>query len=177
MGRLLKKVSFDAEAGDHLVFTGDMIHKGPDSAGVVELARGLKASCVRGNHEDRILLLRSQMKFDDTFSHPENDYNSNDASFRKVARELSDEQASWLQECPVILKVGQVDGMGDVLVVHGGLVPGVGLERQDLSSVMTMRTIDLDTHVPSASKKDGVPWFKVCTLVYFYYIPISNIPR
>ncbi|KAH8701831.1 hypothetical protein BGW36DRAFT_290215 [Talaromyces proteolyticus] len=159
--RLLEKVSFNRENGDHLVFTGDLIHKGPDSSGVVDIARGLQASCVRGNHEDRILLLRSQMKIDNTFNNPEKDYNQIDISQRKVARELSDEQALWLQQCPVILKIGQVSGMGDVVVVHGGLVPGVNLDRQDLSSVMTMRSIDSETHVPSAKKEDGLLWTKL----------------
>jgi Calcineurin-like phosphoesterase len=168
--RLLKKVSFDQTAGDHLIFTGDMISKGPDSAGVVDIARDLGASCVRGNHEDRILLLRSEMKLHNILSPASVDRNEtaqSDVAERKIARELSDEQAAWLQECPVMLKLGSVNGMGDVVVVHGGLVPGVPLERQELTSVMSMRTIDLETHVPS-SAKDGVPWFKVSSSTYHY---------
>ncbi|OKL63996.1 hypothetical protein UA08_00658 [Talaromyces atroroseus] len=161
--RLLKKVSFDQTAGDHLIFTGDMISKGPASAGVVDIARELGASCVRGNHEDRILLLRSEMKLRNILSPESVDRNEtaqSDVAERKIARELSDEQAAWLQECPVMLKLGSVTGMGDVVVVHGGLVPGVPLERQELTSVMSMRTIDLETHVPS-SGKEGMPWFKL----------------
>lgn len=54
---LLEKLGFDAKGGrDHLVLAGDMIAKGPDSAGVVALAMELGASAVRGNHEDRVLL-------------------------------------------------------------------------------------------------------------------------
>lgn len=33
--------------------------------------------------------------------------------------------------------------------MHAGLLPGVPLERQDPTAVMTMRSVDLDTHVPS----------------------------
>src|ERR1700744_6498091 len=58
---LLQKLDFDKER-DHLIFTGDMIFKGPDSLGVVDLARDLGASCVRGNHEDRTLLALSSMR-------------------------------------------------------------------------------------------------------------------
>lgn len=170
--RLLKKVSFNHENGDHLIFTGDMINKGPQSLAVVDLARKYRASCVRGNHEDRILLLRNEMKATNTLSEPSgnevdgkptNSISLLDHNERTLARRLSDEEAEWLDGCPVILKVGQIKGMGQVVVVHGGLVPGVELERQDPSSVMSMRTIDLATHVPSSSKK-GMPWTKVSSL-------------
>lgn len=57
---LLDTLHFDP-SHDSLVFTGDLINKGPDSAGVVELAMQLGALSVRGNHEDRILLTRAAM--------------------------------------------------------------------------------------------------------------------
>ncbi|KAJ5360451.1 Molybdenum cofactor biosynthesis MoeB [Penicillium concentricum] len=162
--QLLEKVSFSRKGGDHLIFVGDMINKGPDSTGVVELARQLSASSVRGNHEDRILLLRQHMVKTKTLATPDDDeesrFDSRELDQRALARSLSDEQAQWLENCPVILNVGQVPGMGQVVVVHAGLVPGVELEKQDPSSVMTMRTIDLDTHVPSPKKK-GMNWAKM----------------
>jgi len=153
---LLEKVSFNRDSGDHLILTGDMLNKGPKSTEVVDLARSLRASCVRGNHEDRILLLRHQMRVEGTLKMS----NSNEAQERQIARQLTEEQAAWLDGCPLILKVGQIHGMGQVVVVHGGLVPGLALDKQDPSSVMNMRTIDLDTHVPSASK-NGIHWTKL----------------
>jgi hypothetical protein len=172
---LLKKVNFDRTAGDHLILTGDIIHKGPYSTEVVDLAREQHASCVRGNHEDRILLLRQQMKAANTLDQPEKDASQNDASQRTVARQLTDEQAAWLTECPVILKLGPIRGMGDVIVVHGGLVPGVDLDRQDPWSVMNMRSIDTDTHVPSPGR-DGVAWTKVCPCFLFLLPNVSQYP-
>ena len=173
MVKLLDKVSF-SPTDDHLIFTGDLINKGPDSAGVVDLARQYSASCVRGNHEDRVLLLRNDIVKTNTMDGPaEGDdriYSSREMSERALARSLNDEQAQWLGSCPVILDVGFIAGMGQVVVVHGGLVPGVELERQDPASVMNMRTIDLDTHVPSSSH-DGLNWAKVwrtpCSPFYF----------
>jgi hypothetical protein len=153
---ILEKVSFNRDSGDHLILTGDIINKGPKSTEVVDLARSLHASCVRGNHEDRILLLRHQMRVENTLKVS----NPDDAQEKQIARQLTEEQTAWLEGCPVILKAGQIPGMGQVVVVHGGLVPGLALDKQDPSSVMNMRTIDLDTHVPSASK-DGVHWTKV----------------
>lgn len=175
MERLLEKVSFDINKGDHLIFTGDLIAKGPKSSEVVDLARKHEASCVRGNNEDRVLLTRRELKAAEHTkaglkerttgnatpdTEDEEVLEEDNSKERSLARQLTDEQAEWLEACPVILKVGNVKDMGEVVVVHGGLVPGVQLENQDPSLVMTMRTVDLATHVPSASSK-GISWTKV----------------
>ncbi|KAL2801111.1 Metallo-dependent phosphatase-like protein [Aspergillus keveii] len=158
--QLLDKVSFDAEH-DHLVLTGDLIEKGPDSAGVVDLARDYNASCVRGNHDDRVLVLRHEMLSSNLTDEELNTYHPLDAKSRKLARELTDEQADYLDDCPVILNVGPVANMGQVVVVHGGLVPGVDLDKQDPFSVMNMLSIDLATHVPSPVRDKGMKWTKL----------------
>lgn len=179
--QLLEKVSFDRENGDHLIFTGDMINKGPDSTGVVDLARKYSASCVRGNHEDRVLLIRRAMYARGELEDNTTEENEESGNFTgcnskecKLARQLSNEQARWLERCPVILNIGQIKGMGNVVVVHGGLVPGVENEKQDPSGVMTMRTINLDNHLPSSSS-DGTPWTRVGLFPdYIYMVPAAN---
>lgn len=162
---LLEQIDFD-EDSDHLVFTGNLIDKGPDSLGVVDLVRKYSASCVRGNHEDRILVLRHDLIaakiLEDTSQDDEDDFGQ-DPSGRKLAREMSDEQAKWLDTCPVILNIGQIKGLGQTVVVHSGLVPGVDLEKQDPFSAMNMITIDLERHVPSSSRV-GTHWTKVSSL-------------
>lgn len=52
---LLDKVGFDKRKGDHLILSGDLVNKGPDSPGVIDLAIKLGASAVRGNHENAVL--------------------------------------------------------------------------------------------------------------------------
>lgn len=64
---LLDTLNFTT-TNDALVFTGDLINKGPDSAGVVELAMKLGAYSVRGNHEDRVLLMHHALKKNDESS-------------------------------------------------------------------------------------------------------------
>ncbi|KAF7592648.1 hypothetical protein BBP40_012670 [Aspergillus hancockii] len=161
--RLLEEVSFNPDA-DHLIFTGDLINKGPDSLGVVDLARKYSASCVRGNHEDRVLSLRHNMitagKLADDSKDDNNLHRGLYSKERTLARQMSEEQANWLDTCPVILNVGQIKDMGQVVVVHAGLIPGVDLEKQDPYSVMNMLTVDLETHVPSSSRK-GTKWTKL----------------
>ncbi|KAL2820496.1 Metallo-dependent phosphatase-like protein [Aspergillus cavernicola] len=158
--RLLDEVSFNT-THDHLIFTGDLIEKGPDSLGVVDLAREYNASCVRGNHEDRVLVLRHDMLAANITDDSMDEAHPTNANSSQLARQLSDDQADWLDACPVILNVGQITNLGQVVVVHGGLVPGVDLDKQDPYSVMNMLTIDLPTHVPSSSRDQGTKWTKL----------------
>ena len=178
MVSLLDRVAFRPK-NDHLIFTGDMISKGPHSPGVVNLARDIGASCVRGNHEDRALLAyrdihSKQLQLQGPDEDPqragdemsEESFSHGDYRDRALARQLTAQQMGWLRKCPVILKVGEVGGMGEVLVVHAGLVPGLKLEGQDPVAVMNMRTLDLDTHVPS-DERNGMAWSKVRTPFFF----------
>lgn len=191
---LLTKVSYNA-GHDHIIFAGDMISKGPSSASVIKLAMSMKASCVRGNHEDRVLLahrdinshsisLKSLKKEKLNPPDPSSEKSGNPASGdgsldaelfshgngidRELAGSFSQKQIDYLASCPVILRLGQIRGMGEVHVVHAGLVPGVKLERQDPTGVMNMRTIDMETHVPSRGA-NGTPWNKVSP-------PTSRLP-
>ncbi|KAF7955806.1 hypothetical protein EAE96_004729 [Botrytis aclada] len=171
---LLDKVDFD-EKHDHLILAGDMISKGPDSPGVVDLAMKIGASAVRGNHEDRIILAHADMiaqhkEMEMDAPGPSEDpekvvdgleevsFNHGDYKDRALVRALGERRIKWLKKCPVILRVGHLDGMEQVVVVHAGLAPGVELEKQDPSMVMNMRT--LIDGVPS-DERDGKHWNKV----------------
>src|SRR5690606_34183834 len=127
---LLKKLNYDASK-DHIVLLGDMITRGRKSLEVLNLAMSEGASCVRGNHEDRILLLRKQLdKNPRSFSNIENSSNKKLKREIKLARKLSKEQVKWLEACPVILNVNNVPGMGHIAAVHAGLRVGVPLAIQ-----------------------------------------------
>ncbi|KAL8973438.1 MAG: hypothetical protein Q9197_002315 [Variospora fuerteventurae] len=169
---------------DHIVFAGDLISKGPDSSRVVDFAINNSASCVRGDHEDRILLAHRDLKthrislpgrdednVNERLKPPspgdpaldyldEESFSHGDYFDRKFAKSLSPEQASYLMSCPLILELGDLPVLGRSIVAHAGLVPGVQLENQDPVGVMNMRTVDLKTHVPSRSNS-GTPWFKL----------------
>ncbi|KAF1990927.1 Metallo-dependent phosphatase [Aulographum hederae CBS 113979] len=183
---LLKKVNFHQKR-DHLILTGDVLSKGPDSRGVIDLAREVGASSVRGNHEDRILLAYEEMRrknvklADSPAETAESDSEEDDVEEerhftsrkkdRKLVKKLHRRHFEWLQQCPVILDVGQVPGFGpekhqdaEIIVVHAGLMPLVPLERQDPFLVMNMRSIDLATRIPSEERhlhKGSVPWERV----------------
>ena len=166
---LLRKLRYDAST-DHLVFTGDVVTKGPDSLKVVEFARRANASCVRGNQDDRVLLhYRNRVSgTQDSLSDDEDDTTASTVSpsekriraDKRLARKMTRAQAKWLNSCPVILTAAAVNGLGNVAVVHAGLVHGVGLAQQDPMSVMTMRSIDGRLRVPS-SESGGTHWAHV----------------
>lgn len=171
---LLAKVEFD-EKHDHLILAGDMISKGPDSAGVVDLAMKLGATGIRGNHEDRIILAHADMTvehavMDEPNEDPETTLDAleeessshGDYKDRALVKALGEKRIKWLKQCPVILRVGKLGDMGQVVVVHAGLTPGVKLQKQDPLMVMNMRTIDKDG-VPSEGG-EGKGWMKVLRL-------------
>ncbi|KAI5283706.1 hypothetical protein KEM55_001406 [Ascosphaera atra] len=179
---LLNVANFSPEHGDHLVFTGGLIGGGPDSMKTIDLARKWNSSCVRGFAEDRVLLTRRKIKDVEHIIEEEEKHDTGrvklatvlssepgvmgerEIAERKLANDMTDEQAAYLEQCPVILRLGELGDekgdMGDVVVVHGGLVPGVSLENQDPSAVMTVRTVDTEMHVPYDSGV-GVDWAKV----------------
>lgn len=180
---LMQKVEF-VKGRDHLILTGDIIAKGakvlvstgrtrliftgPDSPGVVSYASNLGASCVRGNHEDKVLLTFAEIESAEAHnaSHRKDEEPPEDASshssqkLRKLARSFKKSQIAWLKACPVILHVGQIGALHDVVVVHAGLVPDIPLEDQDPFQVMNMRSINLKTRIPSEGR-EGTPWYEL----------------
>lgn len=133
-----------------------MVTKGPHSRGVVALAMSLGASAVRGNQEDRVLAAAREMERLSLSGSGGSDGGEKEETgaalkkdhAHKIARELSKEQLAWLRGLPIILRVGHLPdasaapwNASTLVVVHGGLVPGLPLEKQDAWAVMNMRSL------------------------------------
>src|SRR5215472_5244349 len=84
---LLEKVEFDSDR-DRLVFVGDVVARGPDSRGVLDLIDSLQAAVVRGNHEEKVLLGRRRL-------------DRIDGEHRKIAEKLSARQWRQLEATPL----------------------------------------------------------------------------
>jgi len=110
------------KAGDHLVFVGDLVDKGPDSAGVVRFIRGLaedapfEVTLVEGNHEDRHRRYHHHKT-----ARPAVAYTMAAASWDLPALDLALSRADrdFLATAVPFLRVPD----WNVLVVHGG-IPG-----------------------------------------------------
>jgi predicted phosphodiesterase len=124
---------------DALVFAGDLVAKGPDSQGVVQLAREKGALSVLGNHDAHVLKIG---RGGEGKKHHE-----------QVARTLTDADWRYLEAMPLVLPF---EGLGAV-VVHGGLQPGVPFDQQEKDVVINMRSFDMEGK-PSKRIENGVPW-------------------
>lgn len=106
--RLLDRFRFDP-AADHLWFVGDLVNRGPDSAGVLRLVKSLgdRATVVLGNHDLHMLaaaLGHDRARKGDTFQDV-------------LVAPDRDELLLWLRNRPLF----HVEG--SLAMVHAGLLP------------------------------------------------------
>lgn len=119
--------------GDRLILAGDVAVRGPDSRGVLRVARETGALVVRGNHDAKLLSWRR-------------DGAKLGKAHLAVARELDDEDWAVLEATPLYLSLPE----HQALVVHAGLVPGVPIEAQEPETLLFVRTV--------GEGKDAVLW-------------------
>ena len=136
---LLAKVAFGA--GDRLVMVGDLVVRGPDPRGTLDLLREVSARSVRGNHEDRLLRNRSAPK-----ENPVSDQTL------ATARLLRKRDWAMLEGLPLWIDLPE----HGVRVIHAGLVPGVPIAEQDPHTLMYVRS--LDRHGAPVEKRGRVLW-------------------
>ena len=137
LGDLLRVAGWTPE--DRLVLVGDLVAKGPDSAGVVQRARELGALAVLGNHDAHFLDVRAGL--------------SKKAHHVAQAQALAADDWKYLDQLPLWLDLPELN----VLVVHAGLIPSVELARQPKHVLLNMRSIDAEGHA-SMRVDGGVPW-------------------
>jgi serine/threonine protein phosphatase 1 len=105
-----------APRGDDLVvLVGDLVRKGPDSKGVIDLVRNREnVLSIRGNNEQKLIDGRKQLP------------------------SISSEAVSFLESLPVAI------GWEDSLVVHGGIDPRKPVADHSQAELLTMRSLVSD---------------------------------
>ncbi|HEY2367428.1 MAG TPA: metallophosphoesterase [Polyangiaceae bacterium] len=121
--QLLDRIRFSS--GDRLILVGDLIARGPDSLGVLDVARRTGALIVRGNHEQKLL---------DWY---EDDETQLGRTHMEVARAMRDVDWTLLETSPLWIDLPEHGAR----VVHAGVLPGVKIEEQHPDTLMRIRTV------------------------------------
>jgi bis(5'-nucleosyl)-tetraphosphatase (symmetrical) len=131
---LIKTLSYDKKS-DRLILLGDLIDRGPDSVAVVRRARELDLECVMGNHEHKFMKwFKSSGSKNDVYDR------------RPHYTEFSDEDINYIARMDSYIKVG------DTIIVHAGLRPGISLGNQSRDDLYYLRYIDDDKKFISLKK-------------------------
>ena len=181
--RLLRRVEYDPNE-DWVVFTGDMVTRGPDSLKVLRWMKKNEAGCVRGNHDDLVVRWRVFLDGDAPFTNDNDEDDEDDVELvqvnqmyddgvrrmirRKVPRELRDRKQHrklaetlprslmrYLARCPLILNLPLIH------VVHAGFLPWYPLAEQPTESLLNLRTILSDGTPIRAHHPPGRAWTHV----------------
>jgi hypothetical protein len=117
---LLLLAGFDRRR-HRLALCGDLVNRGRDSVGVLQLARGLDALTVIGNHEVALLEERRTATLD---------------AVRRQLGPALDAWLAWIESWPTF-----VQGDGYILV-HAGIPPGKRPEQCTREELTELRTVD-----------------------------------
>ncbi|NOU28252.1 MAG: hypothetical protein HOO96_10150 [Polyangiaceae bacterium] len=123
---LLDRAAFTS--GDHLVLVGDVLARGPDSLGVLDIVRRTGASMVRGNHEDKLLGWADAPPLRKPALGPVHG---------PLAATLRESDWHALRTAPLALDLDA----HDLTVVHAGVVPGIAMSAQKPATLMAIRTV------------------------------------
>jgi len=144
---LLNKVKLRGD--DKLVFIGDLINRGPDTAGVFRIVHNLQyqKKFILGNHELRLLNYRKKKK------------GSILKAYDKPTVKILTPKDWELMEnmVPYVYKKKH-----DTLIIHGGLLPKIPWKNQSIKDITRIQVSDKKGkgHKRSECWK-GTPWAKL----------------
>src|SRR5687768_3399502 len=109
---LLAKVGW--QKGERLVLAGDLCAKGPDSQGVVQLARENRFLAVLGNHDAHVLRLRDIQSGRGQGTGERPDERKPKPEHQRVVDTLQAEDWLYLEALPLMLRLGpEAEGGAD----------------------------------------------------------------
>lgn len=131
---LLEKCHATAE--DHVVFLGDLIDRGPDSVGCVNLAmrieaRQAKPACILGNHEEKAL------SYDDQANRTGKEPNIPVPTHAATRMQLKPEHYDYMRRLPLFLRFPE----HNAIVVHAGVYPNRPIEAQEPRHLLHIQSI------------------------------------
>lgn len=124
----------DVSSRDRVICIGDLINKGPQSAGVVRTVYEYGFECLRGNHDDSYL------------RHPLN------RRYRDLHDALPGKVRKWYQSLPLFIEERRF------IAVHAGLQPGKAPAKTSPRILMSIRT--WDGKGDNLNRPQDPPWYK-----------------
>jgi serine/threonine protein phosphatase 1 len=131
------------EDHDHLVFLGDYVDRGPDSAGVVATLIARTASrphttFLRGNHEDMLLdYLRPDPRYGDAFLM--NGGRATAASYGAKLTPSGLREALPAEHLEFLARTELMYQSPGIVCVHAGIRPGIPIELQTPDDLLWIR--------------------------------------
>jgi hypothetical protein len=118
----------DLQDDDQVIVVGDLVDRGPDSAGVVRYVREQRFNCVEGNHDNKFKrYYLHELAREKSIERKDKKVYKNPMRFsaEKMAiyKSLSDDDLSWLANLPSSIVLNN-HGAHGTLVVHAGVLPG-----------------------------------------------------
>lgn len=136
--------ALELQPEDRVVQLGDLVNRGPDSHGVLELVREYKVEAILGNHELRLLRARGngskkQLK---SYDH-------------STVKALTKEDWNFLGALPKF----QYGPTEEIVMVHGGFLPDQPWLAQDIDTITKIQVIDKKGNAAKRSDAPGAkPW-------------------
>lgn len=147
---LLKKVRYDS-MNDRIIFTGDIVDRGPKSKEIIEFVVSTpNVHMIMGNHENKLIryLRGNPVSITDGLQE------TIDQLAPELKREANREELLFfLENLPYAIKLDD-----NIYVVHGGIDPRFSVEAQKQNVVLYMRN-----HAPGKTFSDPTapPWYEV----------------
>jgi hypothetical protein len=132
---LLDRVAFSE--GDQLVLVGDLVARGPDPTKVFDLVRHAKGRFVRGNHEEKLLGWRRAVR---EGKRKKGDLDALGRMHREVAEQLREDDWDAMDQAPLAMFLPH----HGVVVVHAGILPGIGWSQQRPETLLHIRGVTSD---------------------------------
>lgn len=135
-------------AGDRVIFTGDLVDRGPDPRGAVELA--MQFESILGNHEENHVARRKSAAHKLSPEH------------LRTRSQLGDEHYAWFRALPLVIRLPE----HQAAIVHAGVYPGTPLASQDPYHLLHIQCIDgtsKKSHWPSRAPAGTHFWASTWT--------------
>lgn len=128
---LLKTVDY-RRGQDRCVVVGDLVDRGPDSRGVIQLCMEQGLEAIMGNHDEKHVRHARKMALS-----PDSRVGFKSDEERNFYTTLSPEELAWLSSLPDWLRLGP-----SLVAVHAGMIPGIPVERQGQRALHRCRYVE-----------------------------------